>query len=99
MLHAADNKTVELVYLRGGRVSIATLAANEMQFLYCTADSLILALAAGAKAKLIASPLVGLPWVVIAGKEIRRPEDLIGKILASTHLRGARDLVARAIMK
>jgi ABC-type nitrate/sulfonate/bicarbonate transport system substrate-binding protein len=90
---------VEHLFVRGGGVSMATLAANEIQFLYCTADSLIPALAAGAEAKLIASPLVGLPWVMIARKEIRRPEDLKGKILASTRPGGTQDLLARAIMK
>lgn len=90
---------VEHLFVRGGGVSMAALAANEIQFVYCTADSLIPALAAGAEAKLIASPLVGLPWVMIARKEIRRPEDLKGKILASTRPGGTQDLLARAIMK
>jgi ABC-type nitrate/sulfonate/bicarbonate transport system substrate-binding protein len=90
---------VEHLFVRGGGVSMATLAANEIQFLYCTADSLLPALAAGAEAKLIASPLVGLPWVMIARKEIRRPEELKGKILASTRPGGTQDLLARAIMK
>lgn len=103
---ALDNKLfdkygfrVEHVFIRGGGVSVATLAANEIQFLYCTADSLIPSLAAGAEAKLIASPLVGLPWVMIARKEIKRPEDLKGKIIASTRPGGTQDLMARAIMK
>lgn len=103
---ALDNKLfdkygfkVEHVFIRGGGVSVATLAANEIQFLYCTADSLIPSLAAGAEAKLIASPLVGLPWVMIARKEIKRPEDLKGKIIASTRPGGTQDLLARAIMK
>lgn len=103
---ALDNKLfdkygfkVEHVLIRGGGVSVATLAANEIQFLYCTADSLIPSLAAGAEAKLIASPLVGLPWVMIARKEIKRPEDLKGKIIASTRPGGTQDLLARAIIK
>ena len=90
---------VEHLFVRGGGVSISALSANEIQFLYCTADSLIPSLAAGAEAKLIASPLVGLPWVMIARKEVRRPEDLKGKVIASTRPGGTQDLLAKAILK
>ena len=90
---------VESLFVRGGGVSVAALASNELQFLYCTADSLIPSLAAGAEAKLIASPLVGLPWVMIARKEVKRPEELKGKIIASTRPGGTQDLLARALMK
>jgi NitT/TauT family transport system substrate-binding protein len=41
-------------------------------------------LAAGVEAKLIASPLVKLPYVMVARKEIRRPEDLKGKAIGVT---------------
>jgi len=90
---------VESLFVRGGGVSVAALAANELQFVYCTADSLIPSLASGAEVKLIASSLVGLPWVMIARKEIKRPEELKGKIIASTRPGGTQDLLARAMMK
>src|SRR5690348_8244814 len=56
---------VELLLVRGAGLSMAALTANEVQFLYCTADAIIPSLAAGAEAKMIASPLIGSPWIII----------------------------------
>jgi ABC-type nitrate/sulfonate/bicarbonate transport system substrate-binding protein len=89
----------EHVLIRGAGVSAAALTTNEIQFMYCTADAIIPSLASGAEAKMIASPLVGLPWVVIARKEIKGPEDLKGKIFAVTRPGGTPDVLARALMK
>jgi len=90
---------VEFLLIRGAGVSVAALSSNELQFLYCTADAIIPSLAAGAEAKLIASPLVGLPWVMIARKEIRRVEDLKGKIFIATRPGGTPDTLIRVLMK
>ena len=76
---------VEFVSIRGSVVSLAALAADEIQFLYCAADATIPGVAAGA-------PLVGLPWVLLTRKDIKRPEDLRGKSIAVTR---AGDLVYR----
>ena len=73
---------VEHVTLRGGVVSLAALASDEIQFVYCSADPMIPRIAAGAEAKLVGSPLVGLPWVLVGRKEIKRPVDLKGKSIA-----------------
>jgi NitT/TauT family transport system substrate-binding protein len=89
----------EHVLIRGAGVSAAALSANEIQFMYCTADAILPSLATGAEAKMIASPLVGLPWVVIARKEIQRPEDLKGKIFAVTRPGGTPDTLVRALIK
>lgn len=89
----------EYLLVRGAGVSAAALTANELQFLYCTADAILPSLAAGAEAKMIASPLVGLPWVIIARKEIRRVEDLKGKTFLATRPGGTPDTLIRALMK
>ena len=60
---------IEHVTLRGGVVSLAALSADEIQFIYCSADPMIPRMAAGADAKLIGSPIVGLPWVLMGRKE------------------------------
>jgi len=90
---------VEFLLIRGAGVSVAALTANELQFLYCTADAIIPSIAAGADAKMIASPLVGLPWVMIARKEIRRVEDLKGRIFIATRPGGTPDTLIRVLMK
>jgi ABC-type nitrate/sulfonate/bicarbonate transport system substrate-binding protein len=89
----------EFLLVRGAGVSVAALTSNELQFLYCTADAIIPSLAAGAEAKMIASPLVGLPWVMIARKEIRRIEELKGKIFIATRPGGTPDTLIRVLMK
>jgi ABC-type nitrate/sulfonate/bicarbonate transport system substrate-binding protein len=89
----------EFLLVRGAGVSAAALTSNELQFLYCTADAIIPSLAAGADAKMIASPLVGLPWVIIARKEIGRIEDLKNKTFLATRPGGTPDTLIRILMK
>ena len=88
---ALDNKLfdkygiiAEHIVVRGGSVAAAALAADEINFLYCNADANIARIATGMDGKLIASPLVGLPYVVLARKDIKRPADLKGKTIGVT---------------
>src|SRR6266571_5446290 len=90
---------VEHVTLRGGMVSLAALSADEIQFVYCSADPMIPRIAAGADAKLIGSTIVGLPWVLMGRKEIKRPQDLKGKTIAVARPGGLTDQLAKSVMK
>ena len=72
---------MEHVFIRGSAPALAALSADEIQFLYCAADATLPSLAAGVDIKLVASPLVKLPHVLVTRKEIRRVEDLKGKAL------------------
>ena len=90
---------VEAVSIRGSGVALAALAADEIQFLYCAADATIPGMAAGSDAKLIASPLVGLPWVLLARKDVKRPEDLKGKSIAVTRAGDLTFRLARALLR
>lgn len=74
----------EHIYIRGQSPALAALANDQVQFNYGAADGSLPGLAAGVEAKLIASPLVKLPYVLVARKEIRRPEDLKGKSIGVT---------------
>jgi len=74
----------EHVFVRGGSVAMAGLSADEINFLYCNADANIVRIGAGADGKLVASPLIGLPYVVLARKDIKRPADLKGKSIGVT---------------
>lgn len=89
----------EFLLVRGAGVSAAALTSNELQFLYCTADAILPSLAAGAEAKMIASPLIGLPWVIIARKDMARVEDLKGKTFIATRPGGTPDTLIRTLMK
>lgn len=73
---------VKHVVIRGGtNVNLAALGTDEVQFLYCAADSTIPGIATGRDGTLIASPLVGLPYLIIARKEIKTVQDLKGKTI------------------
>jgi len=89
----------EHVVLRGGSVATAALSSDEIQFLYCNADASIVRIGTGADGKLIASPLVGLPYVVLARKDIKRPLDLRGKTIGVSRPGEFTYRLARAFLK
>jgi len=74
----------EHIYIRGQSAALAALANDQVQFNYGAADGSLPGLAAGVEAKFVASPLVKLPYVMVARREIRRPEDLKGKSIGVT---------------
>lgn len=90
---------MEHIYIRGSSSSLAALAADEIQFLYCAADATMPALATGIDAKLVAAPLVKLPYVLVTRKEIRRIEDLKGKALGVTRPGDLSARLSRAVLK
>ena len=90
---------MEDIYIRGSGPSLAALAADEIQFLYCAADATMPGLATGIDAKLVAAPLVKLPYVLVTRKEIRRLEDLKGKALGVTRPGDLSARLSRAVLK
>jgi NitT/TauT family transport system substrate-binding protein len=74
----------EHIYIRGQSPALAALAGDQLQFTYGAADGSLPGLAAGVEAKIVASPLVKLPYVMVARKDVRRPEDLKGKSIGVT---------------
>jgi NitT/TauT family transport system substrate-binding protein len=90
---------LENIFIRGSAQNLVALASDEVQFTYCAADGTIPGLASGVDAKLIASPLVKLPYVLVARKEIRRPEDLRGKSLGIARAGDLSDRLSRAVVK
>jgi len=74
----------EHIYIRGQSPALAALAGDQLQFTYGAADGSLPGLAAGVEAKVVASPLVKLPYVMVARRDVRRPEDLKGKSIGVT---------------
>jgi ABC-type nitrate/sulfonate/bicarbonate transport system substrate-binding protein len=74
----------EHIYIRGQSPALAALAGDQLQFTYGAADGSLPGLATGVEAKVVASPLVKLPYVMVARKDVRRPEDLKGKTIGVT---------------
>ncbi len=89
----------ENIFIRGSGPNLSALSGDEVQFTYCAADATIPGLAAGIDAKIIASPLVKLPYVLVTRKEIRRPEDLKGKTLGIARAGDLSDRLSRAVVK
>jgi NitT/TauT family transport system substrate-binding protein len=87
------------IYIRGSSISLAATSTDEVQFLYCAADATIPGMATGLDAKLIGAPLVGLPYVLLARKDIKRPEDLKGKNIGVTRPGDLSFRLTRAVLK
>ncbi|HXV81626.1 MAG TPA: ABC transporter substrate-binding protein [Candidatus Binatia bacterium] len=90
---------LENIFIRGSAQNLVALSTDEVQFTYCAADGTIPGLSSGAEAKIIASPLVKLPYVLVAGKDIKRPEDLRGKTLGIARAGDLSDRLSRAVVK
>jgi NitT/TauT family transport system substrate-binding protein len=91
---------IKHVVIRGGtNINLAALGADEVQFLYCAADSTLPGMAVGRDATLVASPLVGLPYVIIARREIRTVQDLKGKSIGVGSVAGLPYRLLRIFVK
>ncbi len=60
---------LENIFIRGSAQNLTALATDEVQFTYCASDAIIPGMAAGIEAKIVASPLVKLPYVLVTRKE------------------------------
>jgi ABC-type nitrate/sulfonate/bicarbonate transport system substrate-binding protein len=90
---------LENIFIRGSAQNLTALATDEVQFTYCASDAIIPGMAAGIEVKIVASPLVKLPYVLVTGKDVRRPEDLKGKALGIARAGDLSDRLSRAVVK
>ena len=90
---------LEHIYIRSSGPSLAALMADEIQFLYCAAEATIPALTSGIDAKIVAAPLVKMPFVLVTQKDIRRLEDLRGKSLGVVRPGDLSDRLSRQLVK
>jgi NitT/TauT family transport system substrate-binding protein len=90
---------VDHVYIQGTNNVLAALATNEINFLYCAADATLPGMAAGIDVRLVAAPLVGIPYVLLARKDIHRPQDLRGKAIGITRPGDLDHRLMRAVLK
>src|ERR671915_2319123 len=89
----------ENIFIRGSAQNLTALATDEVQFTYCASDAIIPGMAAGIDVKIVASPLVKLPYVLVTRKEVGRPEDLTGKALGIARAGDLSDRLSRAVVK
>jgi NitT/TauT family transport system substrate-binding protein len=90
---------LENIFIRGSAQNLTALATDEVQFTYCASDAIIPGMAAGIDAKIVASPLVKLPYVLVTRNEVKRPEDLKGKSLGIARAGDLSDRLSRAVVR
>ena len=90
---------MEHVFIRGSGPSLAALMADEIQFLYCAGDATIPSLATGVDVKLVAAPLIKLPYALVTRKEIRHVEELRGRSLGVARAGDLSDRLSRMLVK
>jgi NitT/TauT family transport system substrate-binding protein len=98
-LFAKYGLNFEHIYIQASAPSLAALAADEIQFLYCAADATLPTLAAGIGGKLVAAPLVKLPYVLVSRKEIKSPADLRGKTIGIARAGNVSERLSRAVIR
>ncbi|MGH7833748.1 MAG: ABC transporter substrate-binding protein [Candidatus Binatia bacterium] len=89
----------KLIYMEGGRLSIQSLLSATTQFMTGDAVSALTAVAGGADIVLLASAKNVLPYVFAVSKDVRRNEDLKGKIIATSQVGGRAGEIARMAVK
>ena len=90
---------VEHITISGSAPALTALTTNETQFLYCAADATIAGMASGFEVKLVADPLLGLPYVMIARPEIRSVADLRGKSVGIARVGDLSDKLSRLTLE
>lgn len=90
---------VDHKFISGSAMNLAALATDEISFLYCAADGTIPGLASGIDGKLVASPLIGLPYVLLAQKDVKRLEDLKGKNIGVSRAGDLDDRLMKTMLK
>ena len=90
---------VDHKFISGSAMNLAALSADEVSFLYCAADGTIPGLASGVDGKVIASPLIGLPYVLLAHKDVKRLEDLRGKNIGVSKAGDLDDRLMKTLLK
>src|SRR5712692_2404285 len=63
----------------GADAALAATTRGDFDFMYCAAAGTIPGLVAGHEVTLLSAPLVGLPYVMVANKNIKSVQDLKGK--------------------
>jgi ABC-type nitrate/sulfonate/bicarbonate transport system substrate-binding protein len=88
----------KLIYMEGGRLSIQSLLSGHTQFMAGDAVSALAAVGGGADIVLLASAKNILPYVFAVAKEIRRIQDLKGKIIGISQIGGRAGEIARMVV-
>ena len=98
-LFAKYGLNVSSQLISGVQTFTSALQSGDIDFLYCASTGTIPSLASGVDATIVAAPLVGLPYVMVARKGISSVQDLKGKKLGISQQGDLDDRLFRAALK
>jgi NitT/TauT family transport system substrate-binding protein len=79
--------------------ALAALQSGEIDFLFCAAAATIPGLASGIDGTIVAAPLVGLPYVMVARPELHSVQDLRGHKIGINRQGDLDDRLSRAVLQ
>jgi NitT/TauT family transport system substrate-binding protein len=81
------------------QAALAALQSGEIEFLFCAAAATIPGLASGVDGTIVAAPLVGLPYVMVARPEIHSVQDLKGRKIGINRQGDLDDRLSHAVLQ
>src|SRR5258708_486818 len=79
--------------------ALAALQSGEIDFLFCAAAATIPGMATGVDATIIAAPLVGLPYVMVARQDIHSVQDIKGRKIGINRQGDLDDRLSHAVLE
>jgi NitT/TauT family transport system substrate-binding protein len=98
-LFAKYGLDVQTSQFTDSQAALAALQTGEIDFLFCAAAATIAGMATGVDATIIAAPLVGLPYVMVARADIHSVQDLKGRKIGINRQGDLDDRLSRAVVK
>ena len=89
----------QLVYIPGSAAQISTLISGDVQFSQATGPAVVHAHLAGTDVVFLTGNMKTFTWNLMAGPEIKKMQDLKGKVLGITRFGSATDFAARFVLE
>jgi NitT/TauT family transport system substrate-binding protein len=81
------------------QTALAALQSGDIDFLFCAAAATIPGLASGVDGTIVAAPLVGLPYVMVARSDIHSVQDLKGRKIGINRQGDLDDRLSHAVLQ
>jgi NitT/TauT family transport system substrate-binding protein len=98
-LFAKYGLDVQTSQFTDSQAALAALQVGEIDFLFCAAAATIPGMATGVDATIIAAPLVGLPYVMVARQDIHSIQELKGRKIGINRQGDLDDRLSHAVLE
>jgi NitT/TauT family transport system substrate-binding protein len=98
-LFARYGLDVQTSQFTDSQAALAALQVGEIDFLFCAAAATIPGMATGVDATIIAAPLVGLPYAMVARQDIHSVQDLRGRKIGINRQGDLDDRLSHAVLE